>query len=297
MRVFVTGATGFVGSAVVSELLQAGHRVLGLTRSDGGAEALAAGGADVLRGTLEETDSLRAGADSCDAVIHTAFNHDFSNFAAGCETDRAAIEAMGGALSGSSRPMLVTSGLAVIPSGPVSTEQDPAVPASPDYPRASEAATERLAANGVNARVVRLPFSVHGAGDHGFVPMLIDLARRTGFAGTVGDGGNRWPAVHRQDAARLYRLALETPEADGPFHAVGEEGVPFGEIAAVIGRRLGVPVKALSPREAGEHFGFLGVFAGMDAPSSSRQTGLKLDWQPSRPGLLADMEEAGYFVG
>lgn len=295
MRVFVTGATGFVGSAVVSELLQAGYRVLGLARTDTAAASLAAGGADVLRGVLEEGDVLRAGAESCDAVVHTAFNHDFSNFAAGCETDRKAIEIMGNALSGSDRPLLITSGLAVLSSGPVSMEPDPAIPASPDYPRASEAAANRLAAAGVNARVVRLPFSVHGAGDHGFVPMLIDLARRKGVSAMVGDGANRWPAVHREDAARLYRLALEAPEASGPFHAVGEEGVAFADIAAMVGRKLDVPLQSLSPLEAAKHFGFLGAFAGMDAPASSERTRSQLGWEPSRPGLLTDMDKAGYF--
>jgi len=297
MRVFVTGATGFVGSAVVSELLQAGYRVLGLARSEKGGAALAAKGADVLRGVLEDPLVLRTGAESCDAVIHTAFNHDFSNFAASCETDRMAIELMGDVLAGSARPMLVTSGLAVTPSGLVSMERDPAVEPTPHYPRASEAATVRLAEKGVNARVVRLPFSVHGAGDHGFVPMLIGVARRTGIAATIGDGRNRWPAVHRLDAARVYRLALEAPEANGPFHAVAEEGVALGDIAAVIGGKLGVPVRALSPDEAMDHFGFLSDFAGLDAPSSSLYTRSQLGWEPSRPELLADMQQTDYFSG
>lgn len=295
MRVFVTGATGFVGSAVVSELLQAGHQVLGLSRSERGAALLRSQGAQVQIGSLEDHDSLRDGARASDAVVHTAFNHDFSRFAASCEEDRAAILALGEGLSGTYRPLLVTSGVAVVRSGPVATEADPAVPTSPAYPRATEAATAELVQAGINARVVRLPFSVHGPGDHGFVPMLIGIAREKGFAAYVGDGENRWPAVHRLDAARAYRLALETPETDGPFHAIGEEGIPFRAIAEAIGQGVDLPVRSLTPDDAGSYFGFLGIFAGMDGPASCDRTRAALGWQPAECGLLADIGRSGYF--
>lgn len=297
MRVFVTGATGFVGSAVVAELLQAGHHVLGLTRSQEGAAVLTSAGAEAQVGTLQDPEALRAAASACDGVVHTAFNHDFSRFAASCEEDRQAIKVLGEALAGSGRPLLVTSGAAVIRSGPFALESDPAVPTTPEYPRASETATAALVAKDINARVVRLPFSVHGPGDHGFVPMLIGIARERGFAAFVGDGGNRWPAVHRRDAARVYRLALETPEASGPFHAVGEEGVGFKEIAETIGKGLGLPVRSVSPDEAASHFGFLGAFAGTDAPVSRAWTQKVLGWEACEAGLLEDIASSGYFAG
>lgn len=291
MHVFVTGATGFVGTQVVKRLLGAGHHVTGLARSDGSAAKLKAAGADVLRGDLTDRDSLVAGTKAADAVIHTAFIHDFANFAASAETDRRAIETMGAALAGSGRPLLVTSGTGLAAGGEIVTED---TPAATEGPVSIRAATENvvlaLAEQGVGAAVVRLPPTVHGAGDHGFVPILIDIARQKGVSAYVDAGENTWAAVHVNDAARVYVLALENGGAGVRHHAVAEEGTPFREIAGAIGRGLDLPVKAIAPDEAADHFGWFAHFAQMGVRASSRQTQERLGWQPTGPGLIADME-------
>ena len=293
MKVFVTGATGFVGSAVVPELIKAGHKVLGLARSDAGAKWLVSAGADVHRGSLEDLESLRSGAAASDGVIHTAFIHDFSNYGPAAEKDRLAIETLGAALAGSRRPLIVTSGtLLVQRKGALAMEDEPA---GANFPRKSEEATDSLAARGVNVSTMRLPPSVHGDGDHGFVPFLIEIAREKGAAAYVGDGSNRWPAVHRLDAARLYRLALENSTAGAKYHAIGDQGIPFRDIAAAIGRQLNLPVVSKSPDEAAAHFDWMSHFVAIDCPASCAKTQHQLGWRPTQVGLIADLDHGTYF--
>jgi nucleoside-diphosphate-sugar epimerase len=296
MRVFVTGATGSIGSAVVQELIDSGHQVLGLTRSDAGAESLMAAGAEVHRGDLENLKSLRSGAGNADAVIHTAFNHDFSKYVANCEADRQVIEALGDALAGSGKLLIVTSGTGMANSKPgsLSTEHDLPV-SSKMVPRAaSEEAAASVAARGVRVAVVRLP-QVHDTVKQGLVTYAIQVAREKGVAAYVGDGLNRWPAVHRLDTARLYRLALEKADGGDRYHAVAEEGVPARDIAEAIGRGLDVPVVSLTPEESAKHFGWLAAFVGWDIPASSVLTREKLGWNPTGPGLISDLENMRYF--
>ncbi|CAN5126373.1 SDR family oxidoreductase [soil metagenome] len=291
MRIFVTGATGWVGSAVVDELIAAGHQVSGLARSDDKAAALAATGAAVIRGTLDDLDLLRGAAGAADAVIHTAFNHDFSKFAENARQDQRAIELLGDVLQGSDRPLIVTSGVALLAPGRVATEMD-VPPSDPSYPRRSEATARALLERGVRATTVRLAPSVHGLGDHGFIPILIAMARATGVSAYIGEGLNRWPGVHRLDAGRLYRLALEGGAAEPAYHATADEGVAFKAIAEVIGRRLGIPAEARDR----EHFGWFADFASADMPASSARTQSQLGWTPTGPDLLSDIDQPGYYA-
>ncbi|MFY9663364.1 MAG: SDR family oxidoreductase [Candidatus Cybelea sp.] len=296
MRIFVTGATGFVGSAIVQEVIAAGHQVLGLARSEASAASLAAAGAEVHRGSLDDLDSLRGAASASDGVIHTAFVHDFANIPAAAKTDRLAIEALGESLAGSERLLLVTSGTALLSPGRLSTEEtkpDPALAAA--WPRRSEETALGMTSRGVRASAVRLPPSVHGEGDHGFVPLLIGIACEKGVSAYVGDGLNRWSSVHRLDAAHLFTLAIEKGTSGATHHAIADEGVAFREIAGVIGRRLNVPVVSKTPQEAADHFGFLARFASIDIPASSARTQQLLGWRPTQPGLIEDLDRGHYF--
>ena len=294
MRVFLTGATGFIGSAIVADLIEAGHQVLGLTRSEAGARSLIAAGAKVHRGDLEDLDSLRGGAAGSDGVIHTAFDHDFSRFVANCEKDRRAIEALGAGLAGSDRPLLITSGTGMGNAVPGRPATEDVFNTSHPNPRvASELAGASLSAAGVNVVVVRLP-QVHDTVKQGLVSPLVALARQTGVSAYVGDGLNRWPGAHVLDVARLYGLALEARERGARYNAVAEEGIRVKDIAEVIGRGLKVPVVAMSPEEAPAHFGWLAAFAGLDLPASSARTRERLGWRPTGPGLIADLERMDY---
>ena len=298
MRVFVTGATGFIGSAVVPELIGAGHQVVGFARSDRSADALAAAGAEVQRGSLDDLDSLHRAAAASDGVIHLAFKHDLAfsgNFQSAADADLRAIETLGDALSGSERPLVIASGVLGIAPGRVATEQDRS--GAEAGPRAVSAlATLALASRGVRSSVLRLAPTVHGEGDQGFVASLIGVARAKGVSGYVGDGSNRWPAVHVLDAAKLFRLALEKAPAGAVLHGVADEGVPVRTLAEVIGQHLGLPVVSISPDDAGKHFGWLAGMIGADAPASSAQTRALLGWQPTHPGLLEDLDQGHYFA-
>jgi nucleoside-diphosphate-sugar epimerase len=292
MRIFVTGATGFIGTALIPELIAAGHRVLGLTRSDAGATALAAAGAEVHYGSLEDLDSLKSGAAAADAVIHLAFNHDFSKWAENCEADRVAVEALGSTLVGSDRPFIVTSGTAVARTpGRLTTEED--APNSPIPRVISEQAAASVQAKGVRVSVMRLP-QVHDPVKQGLITSLIAIARKKGVSAYVGDGSNRWPAAHVLDAARLYRLAVEKGVAGARYNAVGEEGVPLRAIAESIGRGLKLPVVSKTPEEADGHFGWLGMLVGADVPASSVLTQERLGWRPTGPGMISDLDQVRY---
>ena len=291
MHVFVTGATGFIGSRIVAELISAGHQVLGLARSDAGAESLVANGAQAQRGDLEDLESLRTGAAVSDAVLHVAFRHDWTRFAESCELDKRVVEAIGAVLQGSSRPLIVSSGVGVA-HGRAATEDDPPL-SSPSFPRVSEVTAIALLERGVHASVMRLP-QVHDTEKQGLITPLLAIARAKGVSAYIGDGNNRWPAAHVADVARLYRLALEKGTAGARYHAVAEEGVPLKDIATAIGRGLNVPVISISPEQAQEHFGFLGFFAARDAQASSAQTRANLGWNPTGPHLLTDLGNMRY---
>jgi nucleoside-diphosphate-sugar epimerase len=295
MRVFLTGATGFIGSAIITELIGAGHEVLGLTRSEAGAQTLIAAGAEVHRGNLEDLESLRSGAAKSDGVIHCAFDHDFSNYVANCGKDGRAIEALGDALAGCDRPLVITSGTGMGSAAPGQPATEDYFDSSHPVPRkASELAGLSVAERGVNVSVVRLP-QVHDTVKQGLITYLVAVAREKGISAYVGDGLNRWPAAHVSDVARLYRLALERHEAGSRYHAVAEEGIPLKEIAEVIGRGLNVPVVSLPREQAGAHFGWLGGFAGWDMLASSALTQQRLGWHPTGPSLIADLENMRYF--
>jgi nucleoside-diphosphate-sugar epimerase len=305
MRVFVTGASGWIGSAVVPELIGAGHQVTGLARSDASAAALAAAGAEVLCGTLDDLDTLRRAAAASDGVIHLAFKHDIAfsgDFQGAADADRRAVEVFGEALAGSDRPFVIASGILGLTPGRVATEQDGRgsdalahVGGGPQTRLGTAQLTLGLASRRVRSSVLRLPPTVHGAGDNGFMAALVGVARQKGVSSYIGDGSNRWPAVHRLDAAHLFRLALEQAPAGSVLHAVADEGVPIRAIAEVIGRQLNLQVVSIAPEEAGAHFGWLGAFLALDSPASSALTRELMRWQPTQPGLLDDLEQGHYF--
>lgn len=296
MRIFVTGATGFVGTAIVAELLAHGHEVTGLARSDASAATLAQAGAKVRRGALDDLESLRAGAQAAEGIIHAAFIHDFTRFEENCAIDLRAINALGEAIAGTQKPLIVTSGTALAQAGGVITEETPAASGAGAIPRvASEQAAAALTARDSRVSIMRLSPTVHGDGDHGFVPLLIDIARDKGVAAYVGEGDNVWPAVHRQDAARLYRLAVEQGATQLRYHGAAEQGVRFRDIAQAIGKQLKLPVVSLSPAEAPAHFGWFAHFAMLDNPTSSALTRRALGWQPRERGLIEDLEQGRYF--
>ena len=305
MRVFVTGASGWIGSAVVPELLGAGHQVAGLARSDASAAALAAAGAEVRRGSLDDLETLRDQAAASEGVIHLAFKHDLAftgNFQGAADADRRAVEVLGNALAGSDRPLVVASGTLLTAPGRLATERDghdrAAAAAFPEGPRTRWETAEltlALAERGVRSSVLRLPPTVHGRGDHGFMATLVDIARDKGVSGYIGDGSNRWPAVHRLDAARAAHLALATAPAGSTLHAVADEGVPVREIAEMIGRHLDITVASIPKDEAADHFTWLADFLSVDAPASSALTRDLLDWQPTEPGMIEDLEQGHYF--
>jgi nucleoside-diphosphate-sugar epimerase len=298
VRVFVTGASGWIGSAVVAELIEAGHEVAGLARSDAGAAAVHRAGAEVVRGSLEDLDVLRSAAAAADGVIHTAYIHDFSQMEVAAATDLRVVEALGAALEGSGRPLVVTTGVALANPGGVATEESRADPENVPHPRVgTEFAAFDLAERGVRTAIVRPAPSVHGEGDKGFVPILIGIARERGVAAYIGDGANRWPAVHRRDIAAIYRLALEHAPAGSVYHGVAEEGVPTRQIAEVIGRHLDLPATSIAPEQAAGHFGWMGAFFGLDCPASSALTREQLGWTPTHPGLIEDLEAGHYFAG
>lgn len=305
MRIFVTGASGWIGSAVVPELIGAGHQAVGLARSDASAEALVAAGAEVLRGDMDDLDVLTAGAATSDGVIHLAFKHDIAfagDFDGAVAADRRAIETFGEALAGTDKPFVIASGLMGVVQGRVATEED-GRDVDPDGEgavagrHANAHYVLSLADRGIRSTVLRLPPTTHGDGDQGFMAVTIDAARRTGASGHVGDGSNRWPAVHRSDAARLFRLAVEDAPAGSVLHAVGDEGVPIKHVAEVIGRHLDVPVVSVAPEDAFTHFGWIGGFLAVDGPASGALTQKLLDWHPEGPGLIDDLEAGHYFSG
>jgi len=292
MRVLVTGATGYIGTAVINELVGAGHSVLGVARTDEGATALSARGIEVHRGDLTEPQTLAEATRACDAVVHTAFIHDFSRFAENAAIERIAVEAMLDALAGSDKPLVISSGLLMMRQGAALTETD----VGADSGRgATEALVVAAAQRGVRTAAIRLAPTVHSKDDRGFTPRLIDIARQHGVAAYIGDGANRWPAVHRLDAARLYRLALEKGSPGARYHAVGDEGVPTRQIAEAIGRHLGLPVESIAAEKAGEHFGFLGMLFGVDAPATAHLTQAELGWSPQESGLLAGLATDAYY--